>query len=58
MINAQPLPMATYSKKHYWHNKVDPMFDLYKHLAHEIIIEIDNEILEKIRAQSVKDGNK
>ena len=50
------LQRATYSKKHTWHNRVDPMFDLYKQLAQEISVEIDKEILEKIRAQSVKDG--
>ena len=59
------LPRATYSKKHTWHNRVAPMFDIYKQLAHEISVEIDKEILakidnktlEKIDAMCVKDGN-
>ena len=59
MINAQPLPMATYSKKHYWQTKADPEFFLMRTLAKEIQVEIDKEMIKALHgAMSVKDGNK
>jgi len=59
-MNIQPLPMATYSKKHYWHSKVDPMKALYDHLAHEIRTEIDDVIIEACinGVPMMKDGTK
>ena len=56
MINAQPLPMATYSKKHHWYMSIDPMKALYDHLAHEIKTEMDKEIIKA--CMNVKDGTK
>lgn len=59
------LPLATYSKKHHWYMSIDPMKNLYAHLAHEIKTEIDKEMINAIRGiqaekseSPVKDGIK
>lgn len=59
MTNFVPLQKDTYSKKHTWHQRVEPMFDLYSILAGEIRKEIDAEIVKQLYGlRTVKDGTK